>query len=182
MFFSKIAVILSVAASALAMPAGLEAHKQQQKRAGVLSVQDYSQFQVSDGVAGNALAEVQAKFPIDESDLASVDPNDLAIIQAARKTAEAAETDTGGFNDAIKAAGSGSNSSADALSVGKIKNKVLKLKLEVLGLQIDQAINDKDNSAKIAAETTKLNKNVQLDQDAAGQASQSVDFSGDDSP
>ncbi|KAI1640633.1 hypothetical protein F4809DRAFT_637436 [Biscogniauxia mediterranea] len=178
MFFSKIAVILSVAASALAMPAGLEAHKQ--KRAGVLSVQDYSQFQVSDGVAGNALAEVQAKFPVDETNLAGVDPDDLAIIQAARETAEAAETDTGGFNDAIKAAGSG-NSSA-ALSVGKIKNKVLKLKLEVLGLQIDQAINGKDNSAKITAETTKLNKNVQLDQDAAGQASQSVDFSGDDSP
>ncbi|KAI0599233.1 hypothetical protein F4775DRAFT_552026 [Biscogniauxia sp. FL1348] len=180
MFFSKIAVILSVAASALAMPAGLEAHKQ--KRAGVLSVQDYSQFQVSDGVAGNALAEVQAKFPVDETNLAGVDPNDLAIIQAARKTAESAETDTGGFNDAIKAAGSGSSNSSSALSVGKIKNKVLKLKLEVLGLQIDQAINGKDNSAKITAETTKLNKNVQLDKDAAGQASQSVDFSGDDSP
>ena len=59
---------------------------------------------------------------------------------------------------------------------------MLKLKLEVLGLQIDQAINGKDNSAKIDEETTKLNKNIQLDEDAAGQASQSVDFSGDDSP
>ncbi|KAI5924242.1 hypothetical protein F4810DRAFT_151858 [Camillea tinctor] len=177
MFFSKIAIVLSVAASAFALPANLEAHKQ--KRAGVLTVQDYSQFQVSDGVAGNALAEVQAKFPIDENDLANVDPNDLAIIQAARKTAESAETDTGGFNDAIEAA---SGSAADALSVGKIKNKVLKLKLEVLGLQIDQAINGKDNSAKIKEETTKLNKNVSTDKASAGKTSQSVDFSGDDSP
>jgi len=29
-----------------------------------LSAQSYSQFQVSDGVAGNALAEVNAKFPV----------------------------------------------------------------------------------------------------------------------
>lgn len=176
MYFSKIAVILSVAVSALALPA-LEAPKQ--KRAGVLTVQNYADFQVSDGVAGNALAEVQANFPIDENDLANVDPADLDIIKAARVTAEAAETDAGGFNDAIAAAGKGA--AADALQVGKTKNKVLKLKLEVLALQIDQAINGKDNSAKITAETTKLNKNIQLDEDAAGDASQSVDFSGDDS-
>ena len=196
MYFSKIAVVLSVAVSALALPA-LEAPKQ--KRAGVLTVQDYADFQVSDGVAGNALAEVQANFPvsisairlyslqrvltlkqIDENDLANVDPDDLDIIKAARVTAEAAETDAGGFNDAIDAAGDGA--AADALQVGKIKNKVLKLKLEVLALQIDQAVNGNDNSAKIDEETTKLNKNIQLDEDAAGETSQSVDFTGDDSP
>lgn len=93
--------------------------------------------------------------------------------------AEAAETDAGGFNDAIDAAGDGD--AADALEVGKIKNKVLKLKLEVLSLQIDQAINGNDNADKIDEETTKLNKNIQLDEDAAGETSQSVDFSGDDS-
>jgi len=32
--------------------------------ASVLTVQDYNDFQVSDGVGGNALAEVNAKFPV----------------------------------------------------------------------------------------------------------------------
>jgi hypothetical protein len=31
---------------------------------GVLTVQDYADFQVSSGVAGDALAEVNAKFPV----------------------------------------------------------------------------------------------------------------------
>lgn len=94
-------------------------------------------------------------------------------------TAEDAETGTGGFNDAIAAAGS-STTAGKALQVGKIKNKVLKLELEVLGLQIQQAQSGKDNTAKIAAETTKLNTNIALDTKAAGQTSQSIDFSGDD--
>lgn len=66
--------------------------------------------------------------------------------------------------------------------MGKINNKVEKLYLEVLGLQIQQAQTGEDNSAKIAEEQTKLNTNVALDTAAAGQASQSVDFQGDDSP
>lgn len=107
-----------------------------------------------------------------------MDANDLAIIKAARVTAENAETETGGFNDAISAA---SGDASDALSVGKIKNKVLKLKLEVLGLQIDQAQSGKDNSAKIAAEQKKLDNNIATDTKSAGQTSQSVNFSGDDS-
>lgn len=108
-----------------------------------------------------------------------MDANDLAIIKAARVTAENAETESGGFNDAISAA---SGDSADALSAGKIKNKVLKLKLEVLGLQIDQAQSGKDNSAKIAAEQKKLDTNIATDKKSAGQTSQSVSFTGDDSP
>lgn len=96
-------------------------------------------------------------------------------------TAEDAETGAGGFNDAIDAAGS-KTAAGEALQVGKIKNKVLKLQLEVLGLQIEQAQTGKDNTAKIAEETTKLNHNVQLDEDAAGQTSQSIDFDGNDDP
>jgi hypothetical protein len=92
-------------------------------------------------------------------------------------TAEDAETGTGGFNDAIAAAGS-SSTAGTALQNGKIKNKVLKLKLEVLGLQIDQAQSGTDNSAKITAEQTKLNNNIALDTKAAGQTSQSVNFTG----
>ncbi len=105
----------------------------------------------------------------------------MAILDAARLTAEAAETDKGGFDDAISAAGS-SSAAGKALQVGKIKNKVLKLELEILVLQIQQAQGGKDNSAKISAETTKLNSNIKLDTGAAGQTSQSIDFQGNDDP
>lgn len=53
--------ILFLAASALSLPTAQDAHH---KRAAVLAQQSYADFQVSDGVAGNALAEVQAKFPV----------------------------------------------------------------------------------------------------------------------
>lgn len=58
--------ILFLAASALALPTAQDAHH---KRAAVLTKQSYAQFQVSDGVAGNALAEVQAKFPVSTTHL-----------------------------------------------------------------------------------------------------------------
>ncbi|POS71199.1 hypothetical protein DHEL01_v210403 [Diaporthe helianthi] len=164
--------ILFLAASVLALPTAQDGNH---KRAGVLTKQSYADFQVSDGVGGNALAEVQAKFPIDENDLANVDPADAQIISDARKVAESAEVDTGGFNDAIAAA---SGSDADALQVGKIKNKVLKLKLEVLDLQIKQAQGGKDNTAKIAQEQKKLDNNIATDKKSAGDASQAVNFQG----
>jgi len=62
MYLSKAALILSLAVSALALPLHLPTPSQ--KRANVLKVQAYADFQVSDGVAGNALAEVRAKFPV----------------------------------------------------------------------------------------------------------------------
>jgi hypothetical protein len=122
------------------------------------------------------------RVQIDETNLAAVSADDLAIIKAARVTAEAAETDAGGFNDAIDAAGGKSSTAGKALQVGKIKNKVLKLQLEVLALQIDQAQSGKDNSDKIAAEQKKLDNNIKTDAASAGETSQSVDFQGDDSP
>ncbi|KAL1864949.1 hypothetical protein VTK73DRAFT_5595 [Phialemonium thermophilum] len=175
----KTSLVISLAASVLALPASVDQRKT--KRADVLKVQNYADFQVSDGVAGNALGEVDANFPIDTSDLANVSDNDLAIIKSARETAEAAETDKGGFNDAIEQAGE-DTAAGKALQVGKIKNKVLKLRLEVLALQIEQAQGGKDNSDKIEEEQTKLNNNIQLDTKAKGQPSQSVDFQGDDAP
>lgn len=120
----------------------------------------------------------QTKPQIDATDLANVSDNDEDIINAARKTAEAAETDAGGFNDAIDAAGGTKTAAGKTLQVGKIKNKVLKLQLEVLALQIAQAKGGKDNSAKITQEQTKLQNNIKLDTEAKGQASQSVDFKG----
>jgi len=54
MRFSTITLFLSLTASALSAPI--------ERRA--LKTQTYNQFQVSDGIAGNALAEVDAKFPV----------------------------------------------------------------------------------------------------------------------
>ncbi|KAK3398011.1 hypothetical protein B0T20DRAFT_238154 [Sordaria brevicollis] len=171
----KFAFVFTLLTSALAAPCALDT-RDLSKRA--LSAQSYSQFSVSGGVGGNALAEVKAKFPIDENNLASVSAEDLAIIKAARKTAENAETKAGGFNEAIKAAGGTKTEAGKALQVGKIKNKVLKLKLFNLAMQIEQAQGKKDNSAKIAEETKKLNKNIELDKAAAGQKSTAVNFQG----
>lgn len=105
---------------------------------------------------------------------------DLEILKAARETAEAAETDAGGFNEAIDAAGKDTDE-GEALQVGKIKNKVLKLQLEVLALQIEQAQGE-DNQDKIDEEMTKLNANIANDADNAGATSQSVDFQGTSDP
>lgn len=67
----KATFLFSLAATALALPA---TKKEKAAAAGtgasILSVQDYADFQVSDGVAGNALAEVQAKFPVSLTRLA----------------------------------------------------------------------------------------------------------------
>jgi hypothetical protein len=57
---------------------------------------------------------------------------------------------------------------------GKIKNKVLKLTAEVLGIQVEAA--QGGSSSDLAAEQTKLAKNIQLDTAAAGQASTAVSF------
>lgn len=59
---------------------------------------------------------------------------------------------------------------------GKIANKVLKLTAEVLGIQIEAAQGGDDSD--LAAEQTKLAKNIATDKASAGQAMQSVDFTG----
>ncbi len=59
---------------------------------------------------------------------------------------------------------------------GKIKNKVLKLTAEVLGIQVKAAQGGDDSD--LAAEQTKLAKNIALDVAAAGQASTAVSFTG----
>lgn len=84
--------------------------------------------------------------------------------------AEDAETGTGGFNDVLDSIGDGDTT---AVQNGKIQNKVLKLQLQVLALQI-QGAQGKPDPAKLAEETTKLNKNIALDTAAAGEASVGV--------
>ncbi|KAK0656624.1 hypothetical protein B0T16DRAFT_315860 [Cercophora newfieldiana] len=167
--------LFSLVASTLALPTAISSRPH--KRA-ILTTQSYSQFQVSNGVGGNALAEVAQKFPVDESNLADLDPEDLAIIKAAGEVAEDAEVGPGGFNEAIEAAGGKNTAAGKALQVGKIKNKVLKLQLSVLALGAEVAQGRTDRAAKLQEQKTKLAKNVQLDEDAAGQRSTPVNFQG----
>lgn len=61
MFFSKLAVVLSLAVTSLAAPATSFAPY---KRADVLTFRTYNDFQISNGTAGNALAETNAAFPV----------------------------------------------------------------------------------------------------------------------
>lgn len=53
-------LFLSLSISTLALPTAPSLDR----RANVLTTQTYNQFQVSTGIAGNALAEVNAKFPV----------------------------------------------------------------------------------------------------------------------
>ncbi|WVQ73590.1 hypothetical protein IAR50_003169 [Cryptococcus sp. DSM 104548] len=130
------------------------------------AAQDYADFQISDGTAGNSQAAANAVFvdPFDGCDLSTVDATSLKNIQTMREAAEDAETDQ--FNSAIDAA---SGDAADALSAGKIANKVLKLTGEIQALNIQQAQGD-DNADKIAEEQTKLDTNVATDEKSAGAA------------
>lgn len=93
----------------------------------------YSQFQISDGTGGNAQAQANAVFvdPFANTDLTTVSSDVLEAMNNMREAAESAETDQ--FNPQIDAA---SGAAADALQVGKIKNKVLKLTGEVQVLNI----------------------------------------------
>ncbi|TLD20341.1 hypothetical protein PspLS_08367 [Pyricularia sp. CBS 133598] len=176
MFFSK-ALILALATAAVALPTS----QQLDKRAGILKKEPYAQFQVSDGVGGDALAEVKKKFPIDDAKIASIDPADLQIIKDARITAEKAETE--GFDPAIAKA---TGEEKDELEVGKIKNKVLKLQLEVetiqaglaQGAKTQSAEDKKKQEAKLDEEKKKLDKNIAADKKNAGKKSKSVAFNG----
>jgi 1-aminocyclopropane-1-carboxylate deaminase/D-cysteine desulfhydrase-like pyridoxal-dependent ACC family enzyme len=157
-------------------------------------VQTFDQFTVSAGVAGNALAEVNAKFPVSaflpsttippnnptqvSSNLASTSASDLAIISEAAQIAEQAEIATGGFNDAITAAGGTGTIAGTALQNGKIKNKVLKLQTDVLRIQIEVAQGNTASQSSLAAQQAKLATNVALDKKAAGQKSTAISFSG----
>lgn len=172
-FTSKI-FLLGLVAVASAGPLA----RPQRRQAAVLQSQTYSQFQVSDGVAGSALDEVNAAFPITDLDPATISEDDIQRLKDARVIAEDAEVGIGGFNEQIDAA-EAAGEDTTALENGKIKNKVLKLQLQVLVLEIQAAQGDPDD-AKLQEETTKLNNNIQQDQDAAGETSVGVgaQFSG----
>ncbi|RPD54833.1 hypothetical protein L226DRAFT_575211 [Lentinus tigrinus ALCF2SS1-7] len=141
------------------------------------AVQDYADFQISDGTAGDAEAKANAVFvdPLAGLDLATLDDSVATNMETMRKAAESAETDD--FNPAIDAA---SGADADALQNGKIQNKVLKLTGEVQVLKIKlakaQAAGDdtSDIEDKITEEQTKLTTNITTDKAHAGEASKGV--------
>lgn len=64
----------------------------------------YADFQISDGVAGNAEAEANAVFvdPFSGQDLSTISSDTISALQTMREAAESAETDQ--FNPAIAAA------------------------------------------------------------------------------
>ena len=70
----KFAFVFTLLTSTLAAPCAVDT-RDLSKRA--LSVQSYSQFQVSSGVGGNALAEVKTKFPVSHSVLLTFPPTTL---------------------------------------------------------------------------------------------------------
>ncbi|WWC73078.1 uncharacterized protein I206_107043 [Kwoniella pini CBS 10737] len=141
------------------------------KRQGIIcpsfQLEDYSNFQISNGIGGNAKSEANSIFvnPFNDCDLSTVDKISLSNIQIMREAAENAEVNLfkPQINDSI---GDLSNS----LQVGKIKNKVLKLTGEIQALKI-QAAQGEDNADKIVEEQIKLDKNIATDVASAGEAS-----------
>jgi len=128
----------------------------------------FAELTISAGTAGDAEAEANAKFPT-PANLSGVSAADLQTLQAEKKLVESAEVK--GFDPAIKAATN--NSTKKALKNGKTKNKVLKITVEVLVLEIQKA-KGKNTTAKIAKEKKKLDKAIKLDKAAAGQQSETV--------
>ncbi|KAI0341117.1 hypothetical protein BDW22DRAFT_1430271 [Trametopsis cervina] len=137
----------------------------------------YADFQISDGVAGNAEAQANAVFvtPFAGQDLSTIDSATLSALQTMREAAESAETDQ--FNPQIAAA---SGATAAALKVGKIKNKVLKLtgEVQVLNIKIAQATAAGKSTSSLEdqlhGEQTKLETNIKTDVASAGDASKGV--------
>ncbi|KAK7949308.1 uncharacterized protein PG986_010194 [Apiospora aurea] len=158
----------------LRRPPGVLARRPLDKRA--LTFRKYNTFQISGGVGGSALAETNAAFPVDMSNPGAVSKSDLAILVAARQTAENAET---AFNSAVAAS---SGAAAQALDVGKTKNKVLKLRTFEMLVQVQQARGSKDKDAQLADIQKKLAANVKLDQANKGKKSQSFSFTADVQP
>jgi len=141
------------------------------------TLQQYNQFQISDGVGGTAQKQADAIFvtPFAGVDLTTVSATDLKNLNTMREAAEGAETDE--FDPQISAA---SGAAAAALKVGKIKNKVLKLTAEVQSIQIkiaQQKAKGQSTSAtesSLTVEQGKLANNIKLDAASAGEASKGV--------
>lgn len=143
------------------------------RQAQIFALKDYADFQISTGVAGDALSRAEAVFktPLDGVDLATVSESDLDNLNTMRGAASKFETTD--FNPAIKAA---TGEDAAALQRGKIANKVLKNLGSVMVASIKEAKakaageDASEFTATIAEETKKMNKNAATDKADAGKA------------
>ena len=99
------------------------------------------------------------------------------LLRRPAEIAEQAEIATGGFNDAIAAAGGTGTTAGTALQNDKIKNKVLKLQTDVLRIQIEVAQGNTASQSSLTAQQTKLAANIALDKKVAGQKSTAISFS-----
>lgn len=59
MHFTKLYAVISLISSAIALPITSTSIERR-----ALQFREYADFQISDGEAGNALSEAQAKFPV----------------------------------------------------------------------------------------------------------------------
>lgn len=83
---------------------------------------------------------------------------------------------TGGFNDAIDAAGGTGTAEGALLQIGKTMNKVLKLETDVLRISIIKA--QGGDGSQLAAQQAKLATNVALDVKNKGKTSKGISFAG----
>ncbi|KAF5313533.1 hypothetical protein D9758_010240 [Tetrapyrgos nigripes] len=139
----------------------------------------YADFQISDGVAGQAQTKANAVFvdPFKNVDILTISQADIQALENMRVAAENAETQL--FNPAIDAA---TGAAKDALQAGKIQNKVLKLIgfNQVLNIQIaqaqaaGQASNVATFQTRLQDGQNKLATNLAIDQQNAGKASKGI--------
>ncbi|CCO28498.1 hypothetical protein BN14_02493 [Rhizoctonia solani AG-1 IB] len=143
------------------------------RQAQIFALKDYADFQISTGVAGDALARAEAVFktPLDGVDLSTVSDEDLDNLNTMRGAASKFETTD--FNPAIKAA---TGEEADALQRGKIANKVLKNLGSVMVASIKASKDASGFTATITEETAKMNKNAATDKADAGKALATVRY------
>ncbi|KAF9874307.1 hypothetical protein CkaCkLH20_08290 [Colletotrichum karsti] len=163
MHFTKSAVLLLSTAVSLAV--ALPTATQLERRA--VAERPYADIQISDGVAGNAAAEAEAKFPVDP---ATATAEDLQVVKKASQL----------VGDAENLAFVPANDKSQEASNGFIKNKVLKNYLGLLSLQIQKAqgANVANIDTRIAGEQKKLTTNTNTDKQHAGQKSKGVAFNG----
>ncbi|KAK7705841.1 hypothetical protein SLS64_007789 [Diaporthe eres] len=159
--FSILATVLAAVASA--SPIG--------KRA-VFTDTTFNDISISGGTAGNAQAEAEQALSGLPADLSTVEQSDLDFLNSVNQVANDAEKEA--FNPAIEAA---TGAEADALQIGKIKNKVLKLTATIKKLEA-QAAQGEDVADKLAEEQKKLDNNISQDEAEAGNASTNVQFDG----
>ncbi|CAO2654580.1 Nn.00g113130.m01.CDS01 [Neocucurbitaria sp. VM-36] len=161
MHFQSITV-LSLAALAVAAPTPVK-----RQSGPVLADTTYNDISIAGGVAGNAEAEALAVFSaLDLQNPENIDPADIEFLGAVNDVANDAEVEA--FNTAIEAA---TGDEADQIQNGKIKNKVLKLMATKIELEAKQAQGDDSVAAKLEDELAKLNNNIAIDTENAGQTS-----------